>query len=42
MPHPQYSYISSRLIKEAGSLGAELKQFLPVAVQKALAKRMRK
>lgn len=29
MPHPYYSYISSRLIKEAGSLGADLKQFLP-------------
>ncbi|MCK9615683.1 MAG: pantetheine-phosphate adenylyltransferase [Candidatus Omnitrophica bacterium] len=29
MPHPYYSYISSRLIKEAASLGADLKQFLP-------------
>ncbi|MDD4182507.1 MAG: pantetheine-phosphate adenylyltransferase [Candidatus Omnitrophica bacterium] len=32
MPHPYYSYISSRLIKEAGSLGADLKQFLPRTV----------
>jgi len=32
MPHPYYSYISSRLIKEAGSLGANLKQFLPRTV----------
>ncbi|MDD4954992.1 MAG: pantetheine-phosphate adenylyltransferase [Candidatus Omnitrophica bacterium] len=29
MPHPFYSYISSRLIKEAAHLGADLKQFLP-------------
>ena len=36
MPHPQYSYISSRLIKEAGHLGADLKAFLPRAVQAAL------
>ena len=32
MPHPYYSYISSRLIKEAASLGADLKQFLPRTV----------
>ncbi|MFH1875607.1 MAG: pantetheine-phosphate adenylyltransferase [Candidatus Omnitrophota bacterium] len=36
MPHPQYSYISSRLIKEAASLGANLKQFLPGSVARAL------
>lgn len=36
MPHPEYSFISSRLIKEAGSLGADLKKFLPSAVVKAL------
>ncbi len=29
MPHPEYSYISSRLIKEAAQLGANLKEFLP-------------
>ena len=40
MPHPQYSYISSRLIKEATSLGADLKQFLPLAVLKALRKKI--
>jgi pantetheine-phosphate adenylyltransferase len=40
MPHPQYSYISSRLIKEAASLGADLKQFLPAAVLKALRKKI--
>mgnify|MGYP001395687834 FL=1 len=36
MPHPQYSYVSSRLIKEAGFLGADLKKFLPGAVLQAL------
>ncbi|MBN2483405.1 MAG: pantetheine-phosphate adenylyltransferase [Candidatus Omnitrophica bacterium] len=29
MPHPEYSYISSRLIKEAAQLGASLSEFLP-------------
>ncbi len=38
MPHPYYSYISSRLIKEAASLGADLKQFLPAIVLKELKK----
>jgi pantetheine-phosphate adenylyltransferase len=41
MPHPYYSYISSRLIKEAASLGADLKQFLPVKVLKNLRKKIR-
>jgi pantetheine-phosphate adenylyltransferase len=36
MPHPYYSYISSRLIKEAAALGANLKQFLPLPALKAL------
>lgn len=36
MPHPEYSFISSRLIKEAASLGADLKKFLPSPVIKAL------
>ena len=36
MPHPEYSFISSRLIKEAATLGANLKKFLPVGVLKAL------
>jgi pantetheine-phosphate adenylyltransferase len=40
MPHPQYSYISSRLIKEAAFLGADLKQFLPGIVLKALRKKI--
>jgi pantetheine-phosphate adenylyltransferase len=39
MPHPEYSYISSRLIKEAAFLGADLKKFLPPVVIKALKKK---
>lgn len=41
MPHPQYSYISSRLIKEAAGFGADLKQFLPEVVLNALKKKSR-
>ncbi|MFH1771532.1 MAG: pantetheine-phosphate adenylyltransferase [Candidatus Omnitrophota bacterium] len=36
MPHPEYSYISSRLIKEAAFLGADLRKFLPESVIKPL------
>ncbi|MDD5069688.1 MAG: pantetheine-phosphate adenylyltransferase [Candidatus Omnitrophica bacterium] len=36
MPHPEYSFISSRLIKEAGQLNAKLHKFIPLAVVKAL------
>lgn len=36
MPQPQYSYISSRLIKEIAFLGADLKKFLPSSVLKTL------
>ncbi len=32
MPHPEYSFISSRLIKEAALLGANLRAFLPSVV----------
>ena len=39
MPHPQYSFISSRLIKEAVSLGADLHKFLPSPVLKAIEKK---
>ena len=42
MPHPQYSYISSRLIKEAAYLGADLKKFLPAGVAKALKTKLKK
>ena len=40
MPHPQYSFISSRLLKEAAILGADLKQFLPSIVLKNLKKKL--
>ena len=40
MPHPEYSFISSRLIKEAASLGADLRKFLPASVSKALKKKL--
>jgi len=36
MPNESYSYMSSRLIKEAASLGAEMKGFVPSFVAKAL------
>ncbi len=41
MPHPQYSYISSRLIKEAAALGADLNNFLPPFVVTALRKKLK-
>ncbi len=40
MPHPQYSYISSRLIKEAAGLGADLKAFLPLVSLRALKRKI--
>jgi pantetheine-phosphate adenylyltransferase len=36
MPHEDYSYISSKLIKEAASLGADVSNFIPENVEKAL------
>lgn len=36
MPHPDYSYISSRLIKEAFFLGADISCFVPPLVFEAL------
>lgn len=36
MPHEKYSYISSKLIKEAASLGADVSKFIPEEVNKAL------
>ncbi|MCM8790369.1 MAG: pantetheine-phosphate adenylyltransferase [Candidatus Omnitrophica bacterium] len=41
MPHEDYSYVSSRLLKEAASLGADLKNFVPEKVACALIKKMR-
>lgn len=40
MPHESYSYISSKLIKEAVLLGADVKPFVPAFVADALKKRI--
>jgi pantetheine-phosphate adenylyltransferase len=42
MPHEDYSYISSRLIKEAASFGADLSNFIPKKVAGALKEKLRK
>jgi len=36
MPSEEYTYVSSKLIKEAASLGADLREFLPKQVEKRL------
>ncbi len=36
MPQEAYSYLSSRLLKEAASVGADLSHFVPAFVEKAL------
>ncbi len=41
MPKESYSYISSKLIKEAASLGADVSNFVPQFVKIALEKRRR-
>jgi pantetheine-phosphate adenylyltransferase len=41
MPQESYSYLSSRLLKEAASLGADLKHFVPIFVEKALKEKLR-
>ena len=40
MPHESYSYISAKLIKEAAGLGADLSDFVPDFVGKALEKKL--
>ncbi|MDP2910786.1 MAG: pantetheine-phosphate adenylyltransferase [Candidatus Omnitrophota bacterium] len=40
MPSEAYSYLSSKLIKEAASLGANLKGFVPGFVEKAIKSKM--
>lgn len=42
MPHESYSYVSSKLIKEAAVLGANLKDFVPSFVEKELLKKIRR
>ncbi|MFA5096828.1 MAG: pantetheine-phosphate adenylyltransferase [Candidatus Omnitrophota bacterium] len=41
MPHEEYSYLSSRLLKETAALGAELAHFVPGFVEKALKEKLR-
>ncbi|MBM3252585.1 MAG: pantetheine-phosphate adenylyltransferase [Candidatus Omnitrophica bacterium] len=42
MPSEQYSFLSSRLLKEAAHLGADLSSFVPAEVEKALKKKLKK
>lgn len=42
MPSESYAYISSRLIKEAASLGAQLGYFVPPFVQAALERKLKR
>ena len=41
MPSESYSYLSSKLIKEVASLGASLKDFVPLFVEKAIKQKLR-
>jgi pantetheine-phosphate adenylyltransferase len=40
MPNESYSYISSKLMKEAAKLGADVKNFIPKKVQVLLKKKL--
>lgn len=42
MPQESFSYLSSKLLKEAASLGADLSCFVPDFVETALQKKLRK
>jgi pantetheine-phosphate adenylyltransferase len=42
MPSESYAYISARLIKEAGALGADLSAFVPPFVAAALRRKLRR
>jgi pantetheine-phosphate adenylyltransferase len=41
-PRESYSYLSSKLIKEAASMGADSKGFVPAFVASALKKKFKK
>jgi pantetheine-phosphate adenylyltransferase len=41
MPQESYSYLSSKLLKEAASLGADLSSFVPDFVEEALKKKLK-
>ncbi|MCD6521834.1 pantetheine-phosphate adenylyltransferase [Candidatus Calescamantes bacterium] len=40
MPKENYSFLSSKIIKEAASLGADLKEFVPPLVEKKLKEKL--
>ena len=40
MPSESYSYVSSKLLKEAATLGADVSYFLPSSVESALKKKL--
>ena len=40
MPSESYSYVSSKLLKEAATLGADVSYFLPPSVESALKKKL--
>ena len=42
MPHQDYSYISSKLIKEAAMLGADVSNFLPAKAERALKEKLKR
>ena len=42
MPHESFSYLSSKLLKEAASLGADISSFVPHYVEKAIKEKLRR
>jgi pantetheine-phosphate adenylyltransferase len=42
MPKEEYTYLSSRIVKEIARLGGDVSSFVPAAVAKALAAKLRK
>jgi len=42
MPSEEYSYVSSKLIKEAASLGADLEKFVPKSIETKLKQLLKK
>ncbi|MEW6100674.1 MAG: pantetheine-phosphate adenylyltransferase [Candidatus Omnitrophota bacterium] len=42
MPQESYSFLSSKLLKEAASLGADLSSFVPRFIEEALKEKLRK
>ncbi|HQP92034.1 MAG TPA: hypothetical protein PLU24_05105, partial [Candidatus Omnitrophota bacterium] len=41
MPSEEYSYVSSKLLREAAGLGADLSNFLPSSIEVALKKKLK-